>query len=155
LILVHAERRIAADFARATGLTLHHRWAGSCIDARSQWENYEFSMKNDQYTVLLDSRPLRVAFLLDIEKFQPRSDRFFALVCALVRCNNIQWGGRTNPIIFYTGESLSDKDWQLIEATDPDRILAFAPLPVQIDGGIGIPLRYKKLGNTHLTASPK
>src|ERR1039457_6353088 len=87
------------------------------------------TMNNNQYTVLLDSRPLRVAFLLDIGIFPPGSSRFFAIVDAVVNCNNRQWGGRTNPIIFFSEGSFDTKQWQLIEAADPDRIIAFAPLP--------------------------
>ena len=80
-----------------------------------------------------------------------------------------QCSGTANVIIFFSGETCGEKEWQLIEAADPDRILAFAPLSekllhelshrlnpcqihiddktevesdrmtVQIDGGIGMP----------------
>jgi len=82
-----------------------------------------------QYTVLVRSRPARAAFLIDTEKFTPGCDRYNALLDAIVDWNNSHWGGRTNHIGFFTGETLSTNEWRELDFADPDSVLAFAPLP--------------------------
>src|SRR5437667_12554967 len=42
------------------------------------------------------------------------------------------WGGRTNHIGFFSGESLSDDEWREITLADPDCIMAFAQLPEEL-----------------------
>ncbi len=38
-------------------------------------------------------------------------------------------GGRTNPIIFFAGESLASDDWKQLETVDVDCLKSFSPLP--------------------------
>jgi hypothetical protein len=80
------------------------------------------------YTILARHRPIRAAFLINTEHFPPTSNRFQALLDAVVDWNNIHWGGRTNHVSFYSGEGLTPEEWQHLEIADPDCILAFAPL---------------------------
>jgi hypothetical protein len=89
-------------------------------------------MNSAQFTVLVDSRPVRFAFFVDLEKFPAGSDRYLAILDELVNFNNIHWGGRSNPIIFFTGQTLVDEQWELLKASDPDRLVAFAPIPDQM-----------------------
>ena len=81
-----------------------------------------------QYTVLIRSRPTHAAFLINIDEFTPSSDRFNALIDAIVDWNNSHWGGRTNRIGFFSGHTLSEEAWRQIEFADPDCVVAFAPL---------------------------
>ena len=71
----------------------------------------ECKMNQRPYSVFVRPRPVRTAFLVDTGSFVPGSDRFEALVDALIRHNYQLWGGRTNPIIFFSGESLSPDAW--------------------------------------------
>src|SRR5437016_2841882 len=85
-------------------------------------------MNDNQFTVLTRPRPIRVAFLVDTDKYSPGSDRLNALLDAIVDWNHTRWGGRTNQVVFFSGRTLSDGEWRQIEITDPDCVLAFAPL---------------------------
>jgi hypothetical protein len=69
-----------------------------------------------------------VAFLVDTDKYPAGSDQLNALLDAIVDWNNTRWGGRTSHVAFFSGGTLSDGEWRQIEITDPDCVLAFAPL---------------------------
>src|SRR6266487_5911399 len=86
-------------------------------------------MKNRPFSVFVKHRPVRTGFLIDTGVFPPGSDRFEELVDAVVRHNYILWGGRTNPITFFSGESLTADDWEQLEAVDVDCLKAFSSLP--------------------------
>jgi hypothetical protein len=66
--------------------------------------------------------------LIDTDKYPAGSDRLNALLDAIADWNNTRWGGRTNHVAFVSGGALSDGEWRQIEITDPDCLLAFAPL---------------------------
>ncbi|OHE79195.1 MAG: hypothetical protein A2107_02220 [Verrucomicrobia bacterium GWF2_62_7] len=51
---------------------------------------------------------------------------------AVVDFNHTKWGGRTNPIIFFSGESLAEDDWRHLELADVDCVQAFSPLPSKL-----------------------
>src|SRR6266550_1393032 len=86
-------------------------------------------MKNRPFSVFVKHRPVRTGFLIDTGVFPPGSDRFEELVDAVVRHNYILWGGRTNPIISFFGESLTTDDWKQPETVDVDCVKSFSPLP--------------------------
>jgi hypothetical protein len=85
-------------------------------------------MNNSPYTLLYRSRPARIVFLVDLQIFPPTSDRFFAIVEAIVEFNRKHWGGRLNHIVFYLGDSLESIEWQMLEEFDADYIQAFSPI---------------------------
>ena len=86
-------------------------------------------MSNRPFTVFVRHRPVRTGFLIDTGVFTQGSDRFEELVDAIIRHNYFLWGGRTNPIIFFSGESLTADDWKQLEAVDVDCLKSFSPLP--------------------------
>jgi len=126
-------------------------------------------MNSGRHTVLVDPRPVRFAFLIDLDAFPLRSSRFFAIIDAVIAFNNVHWGGRANTLVPFSGQRLDDRHWQLLKAQDPDRLVVFAPLSnellekldeqlspceihlddqtrkdevrfaVQLEGGIGVP----------------
>src|SRR5688572_7841381 len=85
-------------------------------------------MNDNNFTVLTRHRPIKVAFLVDTDRFPAGSERLDALLDAIVDSNNTRWGGRTSHVAFISGGTLSDAEWRQIEIADPDCVLAFAPL---------------------------
>src|SRR5882672_6253488 len=86
-------------------------------------------MENRPYAVFVRHRPVRTGFLIDVGVFSPGSDRFEDLVDAVIRHNYLLWGGRLNPIIFFSGDSLTEDQWKQLETVDVDCIKSFSPLP--------------------------
>ena len=89
-------------------------------------------MKNRPYTIYVSHRPLRTGFLIDTGAFTPGSARFDELVDAVMGFNFQTWGGRTNPIIFFSGEHLSTDDWKQLQTVDVDCVRAFTSLPQKL-----------------------
>jgi len=89
-------------------------------------------MNRRPYSVFVKPRPVRTAFLIDTDVFVSGSDRFEQLVDSIFRHNYSSWGGRTNPIVFFSGDSLKPEDWQQLEAVDVDCLKSFSPLPKQL-----------------------
>ena len=85
-------------------------------------------MNQQPYSVFVRPRPVRTVFLIDTSVFVPGTERFDALVDALIRHNCLLWGGRTNPIIFFSGESLEPDVWKQLEIVDVDCLKSFSPL---------------------------
>ena len=85
-------------------------------------------MENRPYSIYVKHRPTRTAFLIDIGVFVPNSPRFEELVDEVVRHNYKLWGGRINPIIFFSGESLNAENLKRLELVDVDCIKSFSPL---------------------------
>jgi hypothetical protein len=85
-------------------------------------------MNSTQYTVLARNRPIQVAFLINTDALAAGPGAFNQLVDALVDWNYTRWGGRTNPIIFFSGTTLREEDWQCLEVADPDCITVFGSL---------------------------
>jgi hypothetical protein len=90
---------------------------------------HRYNMNPRPYSVFVKHRPVRTGFLVDTSVFAPGSDRFEVLVDAIIRHNYQAWGGRTNPIIFFSGDSLRDQDWKQLDAVDVDCLKCFSPLP--------------------------
>lgn len=72
-------------------------------------------MEIDPYSIYVDHRPLKVAFLAD-----PSDD--FGWIDRIVEYNREKWGGRYNPIFLTNGDSIDDAQWQLLRDYDPDVI---------------------------------
>lgn len=80
-------------------------------------------MNISPYTLYIDKRPLRIAFLIN-----PRDRKFNKLTEKLIGFNQTKWGGRYNPIILTDGISISDEYWKLLSQFDPDYILGLTPI---------------------------
>jgi hypothetical protein len=91
-------------------------------------------MDNRPYSIYVKHRPTRTAFLIDTGVFVPNSSRFEELVDEIIRHNYKLWGGRLNPIIFYSGESLNAENLKGLELVDVDCIRAFSPSAAQRRG---------------------
>ena len=89
-------------------------------------------MKDAQYTVLASNRPIRVAFLVNTDSFSSGAAALDALVDSIVDWNHTHWGGRTNPIIFFNGNSLAEQDWLHLEVADPDCISVVGPITKEL-----------------------
>lgn len=74
------------------------------------------------YSIYVNKRPLRVAFLIEDK---PES---LAIIDAILAYNRQRWGGRYNPIILTNGEMLTDAWWSVLEAMDPDIVKSFVTL---------------------------
>jgi hypothetical protein len=73
-----------------------------------------------------------VGFLIDTGGFAPGSDPFEELVDGVIAHNNQMWGGRTNPIIFFSGDSLTNEDWKQLESVDVDCVKAYGRIPPKL-----------------------
>lgn len=81
------------------------------------------------YTIYARPRPIRTAFVLDTTVFREGDWRCDALLDGIVASAVETWGGRKNPIVLIEPDKdLSTDQWRELEAADPDRIQAFAPL---------------------------
>ena len=78
-------------------------------------------MKDQQYTVFGNNRPLRVAFFVDPNQNDDSIDE-------IIKYNHDKWGGRFNPIILTDGRSISDQWWRFLLDYDPDVIYSTIPL---------------------------
>ena len=83
-------------------------------------------------TVFARYRPLKVGFLIDTGSFAPGSDSFEQLVDDVIAHNHQTWGGRTNPIIFFSGDSLGLADWKQLESVDVDCVKAYGRIPPKL-----------------------
>ncbi len=79
-------------------------------------------MQNSPYSIYIDKRPLRIAFLVN-----PNQSAFEQLD-AIFEYNHGKWGGRFNPIIFTDGLNIEEKWWQFLRDVDPDVIKSLVPL---------------------------
>jgi hypothetical protein len=81
------------------------------------------------YTVFAKARPIRTAFILDVDVFLKNPWHCDAVIDGIVTFAIEAWGGRLNPIFpIAASDDLSLENWTELEASDPDRIQAFAPL---------------------------
>ena len=74
------------------------------------------------YSIYVDKRPIRIAFLVD-----PSPDSI-EKVDRIIRYNRRLWGGRYNPIILTDGNTIEDKWWKFLRDVDPDIIKPLVPL---------------------------
>jgi hypothetical protein len=86
-------------------------------------------MEQRPYSIYVKHRPTSTGFLIDTGVFAPSSPRFEELVDAVMLHNYKLWGGRINPIIFYSGELLGAENLKTLELADVDCIKTFSPLP--------------------------
>jgi hypothetical protein len=75
---------------------------------------------------------MRTAFLINTEIYSADCNRFEELMDAVIRHNYNLWGGRINPIIFFSGETLAEEDWEQLEAVDVDCFKSFGSLPEKL-----------------------
>jgi hypothetical protein len=87
-------------------------------------------MQNEiSYTVYAKPRPICTALVLDRTVFREGAWQCDALLDGIVSSAVGTWGGRNNPIVVIEPDNdLSAEEWKLLEAADPDRVQAFAPL---------------------------
>ena len=74
------------------------------------------------YSIYIDKRPIRIAFLVD-----PSPDSIEE-VDRIIEYNRGLWGGRYNPIILTDGNTIEDKWWKFLRDVDPDIIKPLVPL---------------------------
>ena len=74
------------------------------------------------YSIYIDKRPLKIAFLVDPNKSNPQQ------LDAIFRYTQGKWGGRFNPIIFTDGKTIEEKWWKFLHDFDPDVIKSLVPL---------------------------
>jgi len=68
------------------------------------------------YKVYYNIRPLRICYLLDIEKTTVEDIKKTISYCYRL------WGGRYNPILLTDGKTLSSEYWEFLKSYDPDII---------------------------------
>ena len=74
------------------------------------------------YSIYIDKRPIRIAFLVD-----PSQDSI-EKVDQIIGYNRCLWGGRYNPIILTDGNTIETKWWEFLCDVDPDIIKSLVPL---------------------------
>ena len=78
------------------------------------------------YSIYIDKRPIRIAFLVD-----PSPDSI-KMVDQIIDYNRGLWGGRFNPIILTDGNTIDPKWWQFLRDVDPDIIRPLVPLSTDL-----------------------
>ena len=78
------------------------------------------------YSIYVDKRPLRIAFLVDPNRSSPQQ------FDAIFEYNQGKWGGRFNPIILTDGKTIGEKWWKFLRDVDPDVIKSLVPLQDQL-----------------------
>ncbi len=78
------------------------------------------------YSIYIDKRPMRIAFLVN-----PESTNLDE-VDQIIDYNRSLWGGRFNPIILTDGHTIDDKWWQFLRDIDPDIIKPLVPLNTEL-----------------------
>ena len=68
------------------------------------------------YSIYIDKRPMRIAFLVDPDSASLEE------VDQIIDYNRSLWGGRFNPIILTDGHTIHDKWWKFLRDVDPDVI---------------------------------
>lgn len=74
------------------------------------------------YSIYIDNRPLRVAFLVDPNKSNLQQ------IEIIIVYNQSKWGGRYNPIVFTDGNTIRDEWWDFLRDYDPDIIKSLIPI---------------------------
>ncbi len=87
-------------------------------------------MLSAPYSVYINKRPLRVAFLIE------NTPESLAIIDAIFAYNRDRWGGRYHPIVITDGQTLTDAWWELLEAVDPDVVQSFVALSDDLLTGI-------------------
>ena len=83
-------------------------------------------MFNQPYSIYIDKRPMRIAFLVDSASVSIED------VDQIIDYNRGLWGGRFNPIILTDGHTIEDKWWKFLREIDPDVIRTLVPLDIEL-----------------------
>ncbi len=83
-------------------------------------------MKQEPYSIYIDKRPIRIAFLIN-----PKKDAIMQIQL-VIEYNIHKWGGRYNPIIFTDGKKIKKNWWNLLCNIDPDIIISFIQLDKEL-----------------------
>ena len=83
-------------------------------------------MFNQPYSIYIDKRPMRIAFLVDSASASLES------VDQIIDYNRGLWGGRFNPIILTDGRTIEDKWWKFLRDVDPDVIKSLVSLDSEL-----------------------
>ena len=83
-------------------------------------------MFNQPYSIYIDKRPMRIAFLVDSASASLES------VDQIIDYNRGLWGGRFNPIILTDGRTIEDKWWKFLRDIDPDVIKSLVSLDSEL-----------------------
>ena len=78
------------------------------------------------YSIYIDKRPMRIAFLVNPESTSLEE------IDQIIDYNRSLWGGRFNPIILTDGHTIDDKWWQFLRDIDPDVIKPLVPLDIEL-----------------------
>lgn len=88
-------------------------------------------MEIEPYSIYINHRPFRIAFLVN-----PGSD--VAWIDRIVAYNRDKWGGRFNPIILTDGITITDIWWEFLRGYDPDIICSVVTLTEEMKRKIHI-----------------
>lgn len=88
-------------------------------------------MEIQPYSIYINHRPFRIAFLVDPADEQGWFDTIFEY-------NRGKWGGRFNPIIFSDGKTIKEPWWKFIRDYDPDIIYSTIDLSEELKEKINI-----------------
>ncbi len=88
-------------------------------------------MEELPYSIYIDKRPIRIAFLVG-----PQSG--LGLFDDIFEYNQNKWGGRFNPIILTDGKSITTEWWKFLRDYDPDIIKSFVELDEAVQKKIQI-----------------
>ena len=88
-------------------------------------------MEKQPYSIYVDHRPFRIAFLVDPSNQQ----NWFELI---IKFNRNKWGGRFNPIIFTDGKTFQQNWWNFLRKYDPDIIVTTVELDEELHKKIQI-----------------
>ncbi len=83
-------------------------------------------MFTNPYSIYIDKRPIRIAFLVD------SSFDCIEVVDKIINYNRCLWGGRYNPIILTDGNTVEDNWWKFLCDVDPDIIKSLVPLETEL-----------------------
>lgn len=83
------------------------------------------------YSIYINHRPVRIAFLVNPASDQAWFDQIF-------KYNREKWGGRFNPIIFTDGNTMEDNWWKFLCDYDPDIIYSTLQLSEELQKKIHI-----------------
>ena len=87
-------------------------------------------MFNRPYSIYIDKRPMRIAFLVNPESTSLEE------IDQIIDYNRSLWGGRFNPIILTNGHDITPKWWQFLRDIDPDVIKPLVSLAPELIGEI-------------------
>ncbi len=98
-------------------------------------------MEIEPYSIYINHRPFRVAFLVNPKSGTDWVDR-------IIDYNRGKWGGKFNPIIFTDGENITESWWKFLREYDPDIVYSTVVLSENLRKNIHIflsPLRVDEI----------